>query len=340
MLNLSAALGRLVLSGREMARLSGFSLRVTGLIDVIDDVNRGVHKKRGIGSRNRQQASAAGDSSAQGNNNSTKLVLSNTRLTDSAAAAAATVEAEVRIQRTESLKVNEPRNASVGGVNLATEHTPQWTTKPARKLLGVMGVPMHTPREPILTTPPVSLSTAVGDTSAITKLIGQSLNGHDSEPAFVGAGGIAAERQTDNGTMTSGHPELAPEIGVGKGATAGRWGGQGLEGNREMDGEGAVIGGGELSRSGGASRRGLVEGKGEAGLAGGGRLSRSGSVVVKEGKLIEFQDVPLVTPAGEVLIEALSFKVRTLQRSGVEDFFFFHIYIFSCVDGIGCRPHI
>ncbi|CAN0529329.1 unnamed protein product, partial [Scytosiphon promiscuus] len=45
MLNLSAALGRLVLSGRELARLSGFSSRVTGLIDVIDDVNRGVHKK-------------------------------------------------------------------------------------------------------------------------------------------------------------------------------------------------------------------------------------------------------------------------------------------------------
>ncbi|CAN0372824.1 unnamed protein product, partial [Hapterophycus canaliculatus] len=45
MLNLSAALGRLVLSGRELARLSGFSSRVTGLIDVIDDVNRGVYKR-------------------------------------------------------------------------------------------------------------------------------------------------------------------------------------------------------------------------------------------------------------------------------------------------------
>lgn len=45
MLNLSSALGRLVLAGRELARLSGFSSRVTGVLDVIDDVNRAVYKK-------------------------------------------------------------------------------------------------------------------------------------------------------------------------------------------------------------------------------------------------------------------------------------------------------
>lgn len=41
LMNLATAVGRLVLAGRELTRLAGFAARVTELIDVLDDLNRG-----------------------------------------------------------------------------------------------------------------------------------------------------------------------------------------------------------------------------------------------------------------------------------------------------------
>lgn len=41
LMNLATAVGRLVLAGRELTRLAGFTARVTELIDVLDDLNKG-----------------------------------------------------------------------------------------------------------------------------------------------------------------------------------------------------------------------------------------------------------------------------------------------------------
>jgi len=41
LMNLATAVGRLVLAGRELTRLAGFTARVTELIDVLDDLNNG-----------------------------------------------------------------------------------------------------------------------------------------------------------------------------------------------------------------------------------------------------------------------------------------------------------
>eukprot|EP01121_Diplochlamys_sp_Union-15-3_P006172 TRINITY_DN1667_c0_g2_i1.p1 TRINITY_DN1667_c0_g2~~TRINITY_DN1667_c0_g2_i1.p1 ORF type:complete len:656 (-),score=65.85 TRINITY_DN1667_c0_g2_i1:33-2000(-) len=45
LLNLSMAVGRLVLAGRELSRLAGFTARVTELTDVLDDLNYGKYKR-------------------------------------------------------------------------------------------------------------------------------------------------------------------------------------------------------------------------------------------------------------------------------------------------------
>lgn len=45
LVRLSQAIGRIVLAGREMTRLAGFTARVTELIDVTDELNRGQYKR-------------------------------------------------------------------------------------------------------------------------------------------------------------------------------------------------------------------------------------------------------------------------------------------------------
>lgn len=41
LVKLAEAIGRLVLAGREMTRLAGFTARVTEIIHVLNDLNRG-----------------------------------------------------------------------------------------------------------------------------------------------------------------------------------------------------------------------------------------------------------------------------------------------------------
>ena len=45
LVRLAQAIGRIALSGREMSRLAGFSLRVTELMDVTDDLNKGIYRR-------------------------------------------------------------------------------------------------------------------------------------------------------------------------------------------------------------------------------------------------------------------------------------------------------
>lgn len=270
MLNLSAALGRLVLSGRELARLSGFSSRVTGLIDVIDQVNRGVHRKRGHQSNvpgGSSRASAAGGGASV-----------NARATDASdAAAARAAEVEEKVQKAANSSV--ARNAGVAGVNLATVQTPLWTPT-GRKEVPTETAAVPSPISPIIDDPSSTTATA-DETSSVTGGITD----------FSAAGTVAGESHF--GVGLTGQPELAPENG-----SSGRGGGEGGDGVAAA----AATGGGRIEPQ--------VSSDGAMRVVGGAQLSRSGSVVVNKDWEIEFQDVPLVTPTGEVLIEALSFKVK------------------------------
>jgi ATP-binding cassette subfamily D (ALD) protein 3 len=49
MVKLAEAIGRLVLSGREMTRLAGFTARVTDLIKVLKDLNQGHYVRTMVG---------------------------------------------------------------------------------------------------------------------------------------------------------------------------------------------------------------------------------------------------------------------------------------------------
>lgn len=261
MLNLSAALGRLVLSGRELARLSGFSSRVTGLIDVIDDVNRGVYKRgqdplTHTATTASRAASGLATASAQG-----IAARTPTSHGDAATvAAAAAAEAEMAHART-----TPPlrRNAGVAGVNLAAEHSPP----------SVRATRRTTP-----TTPPAGPS-----------------SGHDDSNLTATAESVTALGRLQIGELPSkvrGQPELAPEGSAGSVAAAAA----------------AATASSVLAEGGGARGAGF-DGSEVEGAADGARLVRQGSVLFNEDSVIEFTDVPLVTPTGEVLIEALSFKV-------------------------------
>ena len=259
MLNLSAALGRLVLSGRELARLSGFSSRVTGLIDVIDDVNRGVYK-RGQESptdpATAANAAAASGLTAAGAQGIAARASSSSHGDATAAAAAAAlaaVAADAEMAQTRITPLPH-RNAGVAGVNLAAEH-------PA------------------------------------TAPLARSSPGHDRSGLSATADSFEALGRLDIGALPSevrGQPELAPEGSARRAAAA-----------TSAPAEGVGEHGAGLAGS---------EGRG----AGGAPLKREGSILVNEDSVIEFTGVPLVTPTGEVLIEALSFKVTVLV---VVDFF-------------------
>jgi ATP-binding cassette subfamily D (ALD) protein 3 len=45
LVKMAEAIGRISLAGRELTRLAGYTQRVTELIDVLDDVNKGVYKR-------------------------------------------------------------------------------------------------------------------------------------------------------------------------------------------------------------------------------------------------------------------------------------------------------
>ncbi|CAM9106608.1 unnamed protein product [Ascophyllum nodosum] len=245
MLNLSSALGRLVLAGRELARLSGFSSRVTGLIDVIDDVNRGFYKRGRL---------------PKGTENDLVGPPSAAAVTTPIPAAA-----EARARATPPI-----RNAGVAGVNLATDHTPPWSKakmetvqSEAPSSAGTISVEVQDDD-----TPTAREAAEENEGSGLV-----SLNGAREDVARFPRN---FETEAFSSAVT-GQPELAPEAGI---ATAGAEGGD----EAQVAESPAVMGGGALKRS--------------------------GSVLLNEDSVIEFIDVPLVTPTGEVLIESLSFKVE------------------------------
>lgn len=45
LLRMSQALGRIVLAGREMTRLAGFTARITELMQVLKDLNQGKYER-------------------------------------------------------------------------------------------------------------------------------------------------------------------------------------------------------------------------------------------------------------------------------------------------------
>lgn len=273
MLNLSAALGRLVLSGRELARLSGFSSRVTGLIDVIDDVNRGVYKRGQETSTDPAAMTASGAASglaataAQGiaaraaSSHGDEAAATETAAAAAAAVAAAAVAADAEMTQA---RITAPphRNAGVAGVNLAAEHPP---------------------------------SSVLGRTTATTATPARSSAGRDPSGLLSAtAQSFVAPGRLETGALPSeirGQPELAPEGSSGSAAAAAVAAAMPADGGRVGEHEAGLAGS-------------------EGGGPGGARLEREGSVLVNEDSVIEFTDVPLVTPTGEVLIEALSFKVR------------------------------
>eukprot|EP00903_Cladosiphon_okamuranus_P014330 g13308.t1 len=257
MLNLSAALGRLVLSGRELARLSGFSSRVTGLIDVIDDVNRGVYKRGKDPSTTDPAATASSDASALPAAGAQGIAARASSPREGAATAAVATVAAVAADA-EMAQARIPplahRNAGVAGVNLAAEHSPSSVLS----------------RTTATAASPSAISSSGHDPSGLHSVTAES---------FVALG------QLDIGALPSevrGQPELAPEGSAGSAAAP-----------AEGVGEDGI---------------GLAGSEGWG--AGSARLERQGSILVNEDSIIEFTDVPLVTPTGEVLIEALSFKVE------------------------------
>lgn len=66
LLNLASAVGRLVLAGREMTRLAGFTARVTQLIDVLDDLNAGKYARTMVGGAEAKAERAASGAAAGG----------------------------------------------------------------------------------------------------------------------------------------------------------------------------------------------------------------------------------------------------------------------------------
>ena len=64
LMNLAMAVGRLVLAGRELTRLAGFTARITEVITVLDDLNRGVYHRTMVGADS--SGSAASSEMARG----------------------------------------------------------------------------------------------------------------------------------------------------------------------------------------------------------------------------------------------------------------------------------
>lgn len=269
MLKLAAALGRLVLSGRELARLSGFSSRVTGLIDVIDDVNRGEFKRGQLPSSPGTATPGAAAAAAAAAGADGTSAASVTAVADSTAAAEMT---EAPAAASAPARISPPRrNPSMAGVNLATEeeeeNSPSWAAGVAGRE-GVSGEPGRASNDDSDVSQAIPRLTSSLSEPARSSSISRALG--EDHPAMIARTKAAAAG------VALGQPELAPEAAGAAGAPE------------------AAAG---VSVGGCGGRRGVPP------------LQRSGSVVVQEDSFIEFVDVPLVTPTGEVLIEALSFKV-------------------------------
>ncbi|CAM9253266.1 unnamed protein product [Pylaiella littoralis] len=305
MLNLSAALGRLVLSGRELARLSGFSSRVTGLIDVIDDVNRGVFRRG-------HQLTVPGTSSTESGAAGARGIAARTPSGGNAAVTAGGAEMEAPTAVTPPRR----RNASVAGVNLAAEHSPTWATvaaaaaeegpgrqpgtMPSSEIAGLSAAPSGNTEASSASLPPLSPPSLdrVGQPPA-PRPPDRPAPGDGDDPARISAAvSVDSGRPVIIRTLPSevrGQPELAPEGSARRAA-----GTEAAEAFVQVERQGER--GGPLVGTGG--------GGGGGGVVGGAPLQRSGSVLFNEDCVIEFTDVPLVTPTGEVLIDALSFKVE------------------------------
>lgn len=61
LVKLAEAIGRLVLAGREMTRLAGFTARVTEIMNVLKDLNRGQYVRNMLQNDSSEKASNAGE---------------------------------------------------------------------------------------------------------------------------------------------------------------------------------------------------------------------------------------------------------------------------------------
>eukprot|EP01088_Endostelium_zonatum_P010665 TRINITY_DN241_c0_g2_i1.p1 TRINITY_DN241_c0_g2~~TRINITY_DN241_c0_g2_i1.p1 ORF type:complete len:688 (+),score=142.14 TRINITY_DN241_c0_g2_i1:94-2157(+) len=63
LINMARAVGRLVLAGRELTKLAGYTARVTELMDVLTDLNKGIYKRTMVAQSSLPPLSADGSSS-------------------------------------------------------------------------------------------------------------------------------------------------------------------------------------------------------------------------------------------------------------------------------------
>lgn len=68
LVKLAEAIGRLVLAGREMSRLAGFTARMTELIKVLSDLNKGTYERTMVNGNNLAQNAVGSASSNFGPN--------------------------------------------------------------------------------------------------------------------------------------------------------------------------------------------------------------------------------------------------------------------------------
>ncbi|CAM9411550.1 unnamed protein product, partial [Phaeothamnion confervicola] len=278
MVNLSAALGRLVLSGREMTRLSGFSERVTALLDVIEDCQHGVYVRPSVALAPELPATASNVAVAAAGATMTGAV-------EPAAAALAAAELERA-----ALK---PASAVTAGAALETEEA----------LIKENGDPVAA------TSSAARRRTASVDADeASAQNAGSSGLGRRSR-ARGGSGTDGGSSVNGGGSSGDGRrhsvdasPERALEeaaepsgyntpVGLSTEASAGR----------SSSGGG---GGSSSPGSGGISIRGF-------GAAGATVAAATPPVVIERDDVIELEGVPLLTPTGDVLVRSLSFRVES-----------------------------
>jgi len=75
LINMARAVGRLVLAGRELTKLAGYTARVTELIDVLSDLNKGIYKRTMVitSSNTTPPASNSLEDAANGSSSSSNL---------------------------------------------------------------------------------------------------------------------------------------------------------------------------------------------------------------------------------------------------------------------------
>ncbi len=73
LVKMAEALGRISLAGRELTRLAGFTERVTQLITVLDDLNKGVYQRTMISNKSNDMNNNQLNENSSANNNSIQL---------------------------------------------------------------------------------------------------------------------------------------------------------------------------------------------------------------------------------------------------------------------------